>query len=245
MSLDCWNMFDLKYLTCYTKYQDRELLMKKELDRVGMNGVETLWDFPSPFRDVLLDNVPMTNFCKQKNLFFIGQNNYRAIATAYHLGAKSVLIMQDDIRFMRDVQMLDKIVSSVPRDFDIAMLNHMKPSSMSESRYRRLFMHPRINGYWIRFSELTSSGCYALSRKGMERYLRAYEKPVVKGTGDVLFHDDFYYQKRFMGTDANLYVAHPAPSIQCTCGSAGAHSNLTAYNRRNEKLGIFQKNYGV
>lgn len=218
-------------------------MMQKECSRVGMQRVGIMWDFPSPFRDILLKSVKMTSFCKQKNLFFIGQNNYRAIATAYHLGARSVLVMQDDIRFLKNTDLLEAIVESLPSDYDLAMFNHMKPRRMSMEEYTSIFKKKKINSFWVRFSELTSSGCYAMSRKGMFRYIKAYESSVVSGGKQTLSHDDFYYQKKFMGNDANLYVAVPAPSIQTICGSNGAHSDLLPYFQRNEKIGIRQEDY--
>ena len=238
-----WDRFEKKYLTCYTQYYDRYAALQKEFYRIGMRDVEVLWDFPSPYRNILLDNVPMTSFCKKKNLFFIGQSNYRAIATAYYLGAQSVLIMQDDIRFLKDTTLLQKIIEGLPADYDLAMMNHMKPSSMSMPEYASIFKQPKINGYWVRFRELTSSGCYAMSRKGMERYLRAYEKPAICNSGAILYHDDFYYQQKFMGDDANLYVAVPVPSIQTVCGAGISHSDLAPYFQRNESIGIYSQDY--
>ena len=243
MEKSAWDRFERKYLTSYVKYQDRYRMMLSEFGRVGLTNVEVIWDFPSPYRDVLLNSVNMTGFCKKRNLFFIGQTNYRAIATAYHLGAKSVLVMQDDIRFLKDANLLNEIVESIPEDYDLAMMNHMKPGAMQMEEYEQIFKKEKINGYWVRFDELTSSGCYAMSRKGMERYIKAYEEPVVSCGRTILYHDDFYYQRKFMGPDANLYVAHPVPSIQTPCGAGGSHSDLEPYFKRNEAIGIHRENY--
>ena len=231
--------FEYVGVVCFTGYVDRQRDLSKELVRVGLNDVHYHWDFPSPYKDALKRSIPMTRFNAKNSCFFIGLNNYKIIATAYHLGYRNVLVMEDDIRFLRDLNLLDEIISCLPEDYDLAMLDHSKPGKMLPNDYLATFKSP-VQRYWYEFSNLRSSGCYAMSRKGMERYLSVYEL-AARGQA-VLRNNDFYFSTQFLGTDMHLYAACPAPAIQyqyhgCHCQS------MTEYYSLHKALGLTKTQY--
>lgn len=211
MPLINWSRFDYIGAVCFTGYRDRYELLARELERVGIKNCHVNWDFPSPYKEVLLNHVPMTRFNRKKGCFYVGLNNYMAIATAYNLGCNSCLIMEDDIRFLKDYNKIAEIIDSLPSDYDLAMLDHNKPCCITPQDYINTFAKG-VNQYWSRFSKLGSSGLYAMSRKGMSRFLALYEAPA-KRQG-VLYNNDHYFRDNYLGKDANLYAARIPVGIQ-------------------------------
>ena len=207
-----WDRFDYKAIVAFTGYKDRYDSLQVELQRIGMNrNVSTHWDFPTPYSQILLRNVPMTRYNSHHSCFNIGMNNYRAIATAYYLGCNNCLIMEDDVRFLKDTKLLEEIVTSIPQDYDLALLDNNKPCGMSPDIYFDIFKNP-VAPHWFRFTNLRSTGCYSMSRRCMERYMKLFEAPAFGRS--ILCNPDGYFRVECLGHDANLYVANPAIALQ-------------------------------
>jgi len=213
MPITAWDRFGHVGVVCYTGYINRFSRLEEELSRVGISDYQTYWDFPSPYKEALKSKITKTSFVAKNGAFSIAMNHYRAIATAYHLGKSSVLVMEDDICFLKDLKVLQEVIYDLPDDFDIAMLDHNKPSAMPVREYVGQFDKSRkISRHWHSFDCLTSSGCYALSRRGMESILSKMEMPA-KGQAK-LFHNDYYLRRSVAGTSLNLYAANPTPAMQ-------------------------------
>lgn len=234
-----WDKFEYKGVVCYTGYKDRYALLQKELERVGLTGINPHWDFPNPYNQLLLNTVPMTKFNKNRSCFYIGLNNYRAVATAYHLGCKSCLIMEDDIRFLKDGEKVREIIWSLPEDYDLAMFDNNKPCALTEQQYCSIFAQ-KVSPYWSRFTNLRSTGCYAMSRRGMEAWLKWFEAPATHS--GVLRNPDGYFRTEYLGADKNLYVANPPAAIQYAFGKMHSPS-LEPYYALHAKIGAKKENY--
>lgn len=236
---EMWKRFDYIGVVCYTGYKDRYIQLVKELDRVGIHDFHAHWDFPSPYKNILMDKVRMVPWNKRGNGFFIGLNNYRVLATAYNLGKNSCLVLEDDIRFLKDVKKISEIVKSLSEDYDLAMLDHNDPTR-NDKNYLSNFS-TRVNPYWAAFHQLSSSGFYAMSNRGMKRFLDLYESPVKsKGT---LHPNDMYFNSRDFGPDMKLYAACTCPAIQKTYAGCHGESYMVRYNRLHELLGMKQDEY--
>lgn len=230
-----WDKFEYKAVVCFTGYKDRYASLLSEFERVGLTNVHPHWDFPNPYHQVLLNVVPMSKFNRNRSCFFIGLNNYRAIATAYHLGCENCLIMEDDIRFLRDTNLLSDIIDSLPRDFDLALLDYGKPCSMTENEWKNIFAK-EVCPHWCRFQNLRSTGCYAMSRRCMEAYLKTFEAPTQVGNG-ILRNPDWYFNEMYLGKDKNLYAAKPAAALQASFQTMHCKT-LEEYYHLHEKIGM-------
>lgn len=239
MNTSIWDKFEYKAVVCFTGYTDRYALLQQEFNRVGLEGVNSHWDFPNPYNQILLNTVPMTRFNKNRSCFYIGLNNYRAVATAYHLGCNSCLIMEDDIRFLKDLDRLEETVRNLPDDFDLAMFDNNKPCSLSEQEYIGIFSQKAAPN-WSRFTNLRSTGCYAMSRRGMEAWLRCFEAPAIRA--GVLRNPDGYFRVEYLGADKNLYVANPPAAIQFEFGTMHS-SSLEPYYALHAKIGANRDKY--
>lgn len=242
-----WDAFDRIVVVCCTKYQDRQEAVKKELERIGLlDRAEFFWDFPSPFTTCLQKSVRCSEYLTRRNAFNIFLNHYRVIKETFLRGFKNVLIIEDDIRFLKDGMKLAGAVKSIPPDFDLALFDRSKPYDISIDEFRTMGgcdKQPKETVGWFEFCRLTCAGCYALSRKGMQRLIGCFEKPVESNDGRmVLRHNDYYFSKRDLGDDVKLYFSFPNIAVQSILGS-GSHCDMDAYWSRNVHCGIKMDDY--
>lgn len=237
-----WDRFDYIGVVCYTGYIERVQRLRNELARVGLgNRVVYHWDYPNPFEEKLISSLHFQ--CERtKKAFHCGYNNYSIIKTAYSLGCKSVLVMEDDVRFLKDVAALENVVRSLPQDYDLAMMDKNWPSL--EYSFREKIIKRRVNESWIEFDKFLSSGCYAMSRTGMERFINVYEKSAF-GEGGILKSNDQYFNRQSLGNDLKLYAAQPNLCCQWYIGTGWCPTDLRGYWNRHEGAGMRQTDYNI
>lgn len=214
-----WSMFDFKAACLFTGYKNREAALMKELERVGLGDAKIMWQFPTPFDAVMRRNVK-GKAALRTGFFNSGMGHYRAIKTAYELGAKRSLIMEDDVRFLKDLELASKIVRDLPDDFDVALLDVLKPQKMPISECLENRRKNMVSSFWCRFFNMRSFACYAMSRRGMERWICLWEgafKP-----GGFLRIGDQYMNRDMFGHDMNMYHAVPNVAIQNPVGTSNS-----------------------
>ncbi len=233
-----WDRFDYIACICFTGNQERLYTLKKELIRVGLTrNVHFHIDFPSPITGLLAKIVASDDY--HRKMFPIGYNNYRAIKTAYELGRNNILVFEDDIRFLKDIDELFNAIENIPEDFDLVMLDKNWPKNVY-SQKEKLLSQPTIGGRWKRIEKFFSSGCYALSRKGMERWCASYESDAASRR---LCNNDEYFNIESLGMDCNLYAAFPNVAVQGIAFNLHSASPLSGYWKVCEELGGFQNLY--
>lgn len=230
MKLECWNRFDRKVVLYFTGNKDSRVPgMEKELDRVGLDDVDRQWQHPSPLDRILIRGMRHIPCLENAGYFNASMGHYRAIATAYHLGCRNCLILEDDVRFMKDVERLSDYVNSIPDDYDVALLDcffkgfgakDVNGSVMSKWRDGRM-----ANDSWSEFDELYSLGCYSLSRRGMERMMFAFEAVETdKRIGKMRIADHFL-TRGILGRDTRMYFARTNVAIQREMKNANTSSS--------------------
>lgn len=217
MAMGLWSRFDRKTVLYFTGNKDtRAPLMEQELARVGLDDAVRQWQFPTPLDKIILNNVPHVGHLESGGYMNCTMGHYRAIATAYHLGCESVLVMEDDARFLKDTDELGRIIRDLPDDYDLAMLDWFY-CSWKEVEARTadwLREHRKVNESWAEFDHFHSGACYALSRRGMERILPLYELSATdKSVGKLRICDGFL-NRNYFGRDARMYFARKNAAIQ-------------------------------
>ena len=241
--MDIWGRFDFKAVLNFTGYAERAQAMDAEFARVGLDGVYRIWQFPCPFDRVLQASVPINRMMHSPGFFNSVIGHYRAVKTAYELGAERCLVVEDDIRFLTDLGQVKEIVDSVPADCDIALFDVLKPVKMSMEDMARHLREDKVNQHWVRFYNLRSAGCYSMTRRGMERWLSGVENPA-KGLGGKMRLADQYFNVARIGTDMKLYHATPNVAIQVPVGAGNSNSgyvDLASYYR---VIGCKPEEYG-
>ena len=236
-----WDRFGYVGAMCFTGYKDRLPALKHELARVGLLDKVTFhWDFPNDvFRERAARGLPFKNE-NRKRCFPLGYSNYRVVKTAYHLGSDRCLVIQDDIRFLKDVGEIERILSMLPEDYELAMLDkNLEGGAADLERWMRDPRAMKVNDAWISFNSMYSAGCYAMSRGMMERYIMVYERGQHQAAGEGMLSCDEYFTRRHLGKDARLYAAVPSVAVQAV---KGVHC-IDGYWRNLERSGTHRENY--
>ena len=243
-----WDSIDYVALSAYTEYRDRFYLIEKELSRVGvLDRVHVHWDYPSVFTEEQESHINLSPYgMKYKGTFAIAKSVYGILKTAYCLGSKNVLLMQDDIRFLKRLDLLEEAVTNIPTDADLVMLDCARPLSTSEmqlgwKKYHENLDYSKVK--FIPFDFLTSEGCYIMSRKAMERYTKCVENIV--RNGKPLEASDRYLSHKWLGEDLKFYFALPNVAVQGICGQNGSHCSIEAYWRQKNEVGVRQEWYNL
>lgn len=220
MKGSCWDRFDRKTLLAFTGYKDRTPGVLKELDRIGMKGVNVQWQFPNPFDGVLLKSLRHERSLGEGGFMNATMGHYTAVKTAYHLGCTTCLVVEDDIRFLKDVDEVSKAVEMLPADFDIALFDSILIGLGDQDRdnYRLSRERRRVNDFWAEFDVLHSQGCYAMSRKAMERYIWLNEAAVTDPAIGKLRIGDHFLNRKSFGANARMYFAIRNVAIQQMTG---------------------------
>ena len=235
-----WDKFEIKFLLCCTKYKSRYASVVKELSRVGIGDYITQWDISeTPLKRILHKSITTGKHLSKIGHFSCCLSHYKAIKTAFELGCKSVLIMEDDIRFLRNLKEIEKTVMLLPDDFDYAQFEIRKPYKMPVEEYISLHMQDIVNDRWSRYSDLRGGGCYALSRRGMEKMIEAIENRIVDDS-QILRINDYYVSQL---TGINKYFAFPPAAVQAVIGEH--NSPMANYWRFLCMMGIHFNDYFV
>lgn len=239
MSNSCWDRFGRKTVLYFTGNKDTRVpSMEKELKRVGLDDADRQWQFPSAFDGFFMRVLPHSAMSRTGYMNnALGQ--YRAIATSYNLGCRNMLIIEDDIRFMKDISVVERVVESLPDDYDIAMFDCCYRSNWGwddESRYIEWRDKRKINEDWSEFDRMFSAGCYALSSVGMRRIMSCYEAAAKNmGEGRIMV-SDHYLDRDILGKDTKMYFNRENICIQKRFGNALSEVDVI-YERYN-KMGL-------
>lgn len=236
-----WDRFDYKVLLLYTGYKNRYTTISQELERVGLTNVEHRWDCPTPLKTIISKGIETDNMNKNIGRMSCTLAHYLAIKTAYCLDKEYVLIMEDDIRFRKDVKVIEDVIRSLPSDFDYAQLEYLKPFRTSIADFNDMLngKFGRLNEHWVRFDNLTGGGCYALSRKGMAFMIESMEYAMSSKSAPLKMND-FYVSQ---ATEIRKYCAIPSIAAQCCLGLS--NSLIDGFWNVNEQIGIHFEDYNM
>jgi GR25 family glycosyltransferase involved in LPS biosynthesis len=233
------DIFDSIWCITYTGYPERKKALESELKRIGIldSGVfNWRFTFPTIFDNILFDVTKKQlrhNNCKNVPSMSCSLGHYGCIKTAYELGHEFTLIMEDDIRFLKDVGKISEIMDSIPPCGDIINFDVLPTESKyTKDNYVSLMEKNSYNDRFFRYDGemLWGASCYALSRKAMERILQRYEQ--------MLYVADGYTSgKIFLGTDVSYFASKESMCCQLTFGKS---VNVTIFGN-NALHGVYSK----
>lgn len=177
---DFWrSTFDRVTVIRHTSYVGcRGESLDHEMRRVGLDGFVTYrWTFPTPFLPILGRHVRCDgSITCLGNLDVMVFGFYAEMRTALALGARNVLIMEDDVRLADDVGMIRKAMEALPADYDEAHLSWLIDGGRG-TRPEHVLRLPRVGGSWVVSSGIfvRDSSATVFSRSGMERFVALAE----------------------------------------------------------------------
>lgn len=237
-SPSCWSRFDRIVMLSFTKDREKRLpLMEAEFDRVGLTGrVEVEWNFPSPLVNIQAKGIG-TDW--GTSIVDCSLGHYRIIKKAYELGAQNLLVMEDDVRFLKDLDLLREIVTTLPDDYDHAKLNWVIPND----EYVKNARHP--SPHWVDSNGwgFHSTGMYCMSRRMMEARIRLVEgmmRDALEGRKADFRPADLYDKPGLYEEGLQRYACVPQLAVQtdmgdrkCSGGDLNRLQGLTDETRKN------------
>ena len=244
MDGSCWDRFGRKTLLTFTGYKDRVPGVMSELERIGMKDVNVQWQFPNPFEGVLIKHLNHKKGLQSQGHMNCTIGHYAAVKTSFHLGLQSCIVMEDDIVFLRDLSKIESVISSLPNDFDVAMLDWFATSpGFPPDSVKKCIFDKGVNEHWAEFDAVRSCGCYALSRRAMKQYIWLYEAAVTNPSIGKLRICDQFFEKQFMGHGMKMYLAKKNVAIQ---HHTDVHnSDFDKISAAYESMGIDCSEYGA
>lgn len=215
-----WDRFDAVAVLCSTDYMHRQDGLRAELSRVGLlDRVEWFWDFDNPFMVRLAHSLRLSHDIRSLGGFRLTMNHYRAVKTLLELGHKHVLVLEDDVRFLKDTGKLSSILESMPADYDVAKLEWTAhPTRGSKSV-------PDITGPWHPLSGFDTycTAAIAYSAKGMKWRVDKIEEASDYSKIFAELHMVDVYDNSPSLAKLHAYVAEPLAAIQNFTGD-GVHT---------------------
>lgn len=204
-----WNIFDSIWCISFTGYPERRKAVEVELKRIGiLDSGRFNWrfTFPTIFDNILFDVTKKKlnhNNCKNVPSMSCSLGHYGCIKTAYELGHEFTMIMEDDIRFLKDTGKIKEIMEDIPPCADIVNLDCLPTEEKySGSSFSDLIKEKSYNNNFFNYNGeiLWGGSCYALSRKAMERICIRYEQLLSVA-------DDYTSGRINLGKDVSYYAS--------------------------------------
>lgn len=174
--------FDHVYCIHFTGNPDRLPEITAEFRRVGLlqSGIfDFVYNSPDPWEAKIVSTCPVISRERISNAAFVnlGLCTARILREALYRGFSRILILEDDIRFLKDLARLERTFAATPDGFDIVQYDKFTPWNLSSENYRKMVAGRRINDFFFDgdTDALFSGACFALTPKGMSALLDALE----------------------------------------------------------------------
>lgn len=232
-----WDKFDFKAVSLFSPNLERARTIYHEFDRVGLTGVTPMWSAPNPYEWIAESHASRQRRCSGGN-FSVTVKHQQMVRTAYDTGAEFGLFFEDDIRFLKDTDALEGIVSSIPDDTDFCLFDWKLVNSFIQNNFPDMKSQAESGARWVRFkAPVVQASCYALRRPAMRTFLGFLENPA-RGKGKLDVCDRYWYpmvQKGLIG-----YVSMPIAATQVM---PGGHVSFDAAWNGYLRHGIRREDY--
>lgn len=195
--------FDKIYCINFCQFTERKQLMQFQLNRVGIlkSGI---FEWYTTYQT----NFNFYNYLKTKYPYIVHNvslmfGHYNCVREALYNRYERILILEDDARFLKDLDLIEKILENKPEDADLILYDKIIEN------YVRAQQFENYNEYYYKFNNCWSAACYFLSRKGAERFAYLIEK--LPTAVDSKFDNIKYHFKNL-----NCYCSKTNIAVQCT-----------------------------
>ena len=116
-----------------------------------------------------------------KRYFGYGENvrktfaHYKCIREAYELGYEHILVIEDDILFIKYKDYIKTYLENLPKEYDVVLFSRYGltiDADFYNDYYQYMFYRDHNNFYYMPFCAST----YFMSRTGMKKWLSTFEK---------------------------------------------------------------------
>ncbi len=218
--------FDMTISLCYVGNRARVPGLDEEFERVGLPVDLRMWNVPSPHEDLVVRALARVVAAMRRSVGFrnSGFGHYRALKTAYELGVKRVLVIEDDVRFLKDLDALSNIVSNAP-DVGVVLFDLLRAGRDSIDMIRGQLDATVKNGWSIPTDRPCSFACYGMDRPSMARFVELVEAAVA-GRYPLYIVDHYIHAPHWSpALDPPIHVAWPLAAIQKSFTESPSNTN--------------------
>ena len=180
---DCkidWSMFDHVFCIHHLPFRDRMPRLEAELRRVDLlDSPNFSFEFTVPsFYDKVVFGA--TKSAGLNDLLTVGQLNlvlatYRILALSEAMGYGRILIMEDDVAFLKDKKEIVATLEMLPERYDICLFDKFAYAGLPTEEYES-YLRDTVNERYARYDRLKSCGCYSLNGSFIPLLKAAYER---------------------------------------------------------------------
>ena len=248
--------FSHVYCVSYAPYKDRRESLFKELARVGIVHGDYDVGSPTPFFSIhytvpnpieaLLLSHPDFKWPKYNKRFNRGALNlamghYSVMKEAMSLGHLRILVIEDDIAFLKSLDKIAEILDGIPLEADLIMYD--KVTNWKEGWDYVLENSKTVNGLYVKLSAknvLWTTSCYSVTSKAMNHICESQEK---------CFNVADFYTNDFVASDqygARMLLMHQGikryssvTNLACQKPSEETISDHGSTNSVYNQIGLF------
>lgn len=174
--IDWSSHFDRIWSISYTGFEERRSWIESELKRTGIleSGIFN-WQrtVPTIFNDILFDVTKRKGFneCRSKGSLSCILGHYSCVKTSLGLGDRRILILEDDVSFLKDLSAVERGLTMIPADSDVVLFDWISSFSGNaalDARKLEAMKSDSVNALYSRFDHLWGGDCYLLSARAMK-----------------------------------------------------------------------------
>ena len=160
--------FDRIYCVHYLPHKDRMPRLQNELKRVGIidSGIlEWRYTVPDSYDDIIWKVAEKNKWCSRKSYVNLSLENHRLLKQAMLMGLERILVIEDDIAFLRRLEDIESILKSIPVEYGIVQFDKRANFPKGEEVvWKDLVAHSKINPFFVKstknFANATAMGYF-------------------------------------------------------------------------------------
>lgn len=201
--------FDKIYCLHLSDNTNRYTHMINEFKRLGIESQVDFWwtckrpistkigNYLTELHTDFLDNIYNTNNRVYGGVFNCAFEHYTIIKTSYERGFNSILIIEDDIKFINNINLIEWTFNNLPDNYCCVKFYGSVYIWMQQPYY--IFDYNKQQDFSNKnfTNKCYSTALYCLDRTGMKKYIDAFDKQI--RPADMIFEDflsDIYYVKQ-------------------------------------------------
>lgn len=177
--------FNRIYCIHYLPAQEKFPRLKEELKRVGIwdsPNFEMRYTCPSKYDECIFKEYQHKELAPNLGYVNLCLEVRKILYEAKEFGYERILLLEDDVAFLKDQNELTRILDATPKDYDIVQYDKfVNNNSWMRREWQERCIEKRINDDFIDASGtlFTSAACMALSKKGIEQMLYLMDETIM------------------------------------------------------------------
>lgn len=222
-TIDWEKYFDGIYCLHYFPQSDKYEFIKNELRRVGIldSGIfEFKYTFPSPYDEIIFNAQKDNLFCPKPLYVNCCLGIRQILNEAIAFGRKRILILENDIAFLKDTGELKSMLEKMPADATLVQFDKYICEGHPLEIWNRICSEQDGDFVDIGNENFTSAGGIVLNEDGMRAMLREMDKRI--SATDQLYR--FLPGKKYIARkNICIQVLHANSNCYSSCGLEAMH----------------------